>query len=101
MRYQSKLYEAFIGSHKAEIQYAKACKNHALQHTKNTLLPRQTNTGNCLAPGYVPLSSSEMGELIAGMAEVYRAAAVETKRATICNHRYTCKHSNRNNWEGG
>lgn len=51
------------------------------------MLGRPVDTGHKLAPGYVPLSSNEMSDLVASMAEVYRAAAAQTISKAKEDHR--------------
>jgi len=52
-----------------------------------TVWVKRTGTGHALAPGYEPLTASEMGDLVAAMAEVYREVAGQCVKAARDDHR--------------
>lgn len=66
--------------------YSRATRARATPQ-QPVVLGRPVDTGHKLAPGYVPLSSNEMSDLVASMAEVYRAAAAQTISKAKEDHR--------------
>lgn len=51
------------------------------------VLGRPTATGHCLAPGYLPLTATQMADVVAGMRAAYSAAGAGVVQAVKHEHR--------------
>ncbi len=91
LRHQSHMHEMFIAVQRAELQYERTSLAHYVSGASSLthdVWVKHTDTGHLLAPGYVPLTTLEMTELVEAMQQVYRSAAAE-KVATLKNdHRF-------------
>lgn len=70
LRYQSRLHNAFVAARCAEQEYAAAARVHASTAQPREVWIKHTATGHVTAPGYMPLSPAEMGDIVAEMTEV-------------------------------
>ena len=87
MRYQSQLHEEFVHAKYNETLADSSARVNEQSFGPRTVWVKRTGTGHALAPGYFPLTASEMGDLVASMAEVYREVAGHCVKAARDDHR--------------
>ena len=88
VRYHTHLHEAFVHAQRAELRFERSSHVHTQSFAPHTFFPKHTGTGHLLAPGYEPMTASEMGQLVTAMAEVYREVAAMKATEVRKGHRW-------------